>query len=63
MVSRANRLANHFLQHRCEEGRPVAFFPENQPRYLERAWAAKIAGLDCVCVSKQVNSEDVAYIL
>lgn len=63
MVSRANRLGNFFLQQGLNEGDTVAFFLENQPRYLELVWAAKIVGLYYVCISKQLNSADVAYIL
>jgi acyl-CoA synthetase (AMP-forming)/AMP-acid ligase II len=63
MVSRANRLANLFLQQGLAQGDTVAFFLENQPRYLELVWAAKIAGLYYVCISRQLNSADVSYIL
>jgi long-chain acyl-CoA synthetase len=63
MISRANRLAHVFMEYGLEEGDTVAYFLENQPRYLEAVWAAKITGLYYVCISRQLNAADVAYIL
>jgi long-chain acyl-CoA synthetase len=63
MISRANRLARLFIRLGLKEGDTVAWFLENQPRYLELVWAAKIAGLYYVCIGRQLNAADVAYIV
>jgi acyl-CoA synthetase (AMP-forming)/AMP-acid ligase II len=63
MVAGANRLARFFMRLGLKEGDTVAYFLENQPRYLEAVWGAKIAGLYYVCISRQLNDADVAYIL
>ena len=63
MIAGANRLARLFIRLGLNEGDTVAYFLENQPRYLEAVWGAKIAGLYYVCISRQLNAADVAYIL
>lgn len=63
MVAAANRLANLFVEMGLQEGDCVAFFLENHIRYLELAWAAKIAGLYYVCMPRQLSRSDAAYIL
>jgi acyl-CoA synthetase (AMP-forming)/AMP-acid ligase II len=63
MIAGANRLARFFIRLGLQEGDTVAYFLENQPRFLEAVWGAKIAGLYYVCVSRQLNDADVAYIL
>jgi acyl-CoA synthetase (AMP-forming)/AMP-acid ligase II len=63
MMSNANRLARLFRRLGLSEGDTVAFFMDNQPGYLELCWAAKDSGLFYVCIGRQLNAPDVAYIL
>lgn len=60
---RSNRLAQLF-QHRGLRFRDhVAIFMDNNPRYLEVAWAAQRSGLYFTPVNFHFNAEEVAYIL
>ncbi|MBN9530276.1 MAG: AMP-binding protein [Alphaproteobacteria bacterium] len=63
MMSRANRLSALFDRLGLGEGDTVAFLLENQVRYPELCWAAKNAGLYYVCISRQSNAVDAAYIV
>ncbi|SEP93397.1 AMP-binding protein [Thalassovita taeanensis] len=63
MVSNANRLANHLISSGLKQGDCISIFLENNLRYLEVVWAAKIAGLYYVCIGRQLNAPDVSYVV
>lgn len=63
MISNANRLANYFVSIGLNEGDCISIFLENQVRYLELVWAAKITGLYYVCIGRHLNGSDVGYII
>ncbi len=63
MMARANRLSDLFDRLGLAEGDTVAFLLENQVRYAELCWAAKNSGLYYVCISRQSNAADAAYVI
>lgn len=63
MMGRADRLSNVFIDFGLSAGDTVAFLLENDVHYPELCWAAKNSGLYYVCLSRQSNVPDAAYIL
>jgi long-chain acyl-CoA synthetase len=60
---RANRLAQLFRRRGLERGATVAIILENNPRFLEVAWAAQRAGLYYTAINSHLTAEEAAYIV
>ena len=63
LVERADRAANLFAALGVKAGETIAVFLENNIRYAELCWAAKNSGLYYVCISAQLNVDDLDYIV
>ena len=63
LVDNSWRAARLFEQLGCREGDTIAILLENQLRYPELCWAAKNSGLHYVCVGRQLNAADAAYVV
>jgi long-chain acyl-CoA synthetase len=59
----SNRLARLLRDRGLGFGDHIAIFMDNDPRYLEVAWAAQRSGLYFTPVNFHFNAEEVAYIL
>ncbi|HMK13256.1 MAG TPA: AMP-binding protein, partial [Acidimicrobiales bacterium] len=60
---RSTRLARIFRDAGLQRGDHVALFMENQPRFLEVAWAALRSGLYITTINNYLTVPEVAYIL
>ena len=47
----------------AHRGDTVALMMDNDPRYLELAWAAQRAGLRYTTISPRLTADEAAYIL
>jgi acyl-CoA synthetase (AMP-forming)/AMP-acid ligase II len=63
LVRRADQAANLFASLGIQAGDTIALFLENNIRYAELCWAAKNSGLYYVCISSQLNTDDLDYIV
>jgi long-chain acyl-CoA synthetase len=63
LADNSNRAAGLFQALGCREGDTIAIMLENQLRYPELCWAAKNAGLHYVCIGKQLNAAEAAYVV
>ena len=63
LEERSNQGAQLFRSLGLVPGDVVAILMENNPRFLEVAWAAQRAGLYYVCISWRLQLSEVAYIL
>ncbi|MBK9178158.1 MAG: AMP-binding protein [Acidimicrobiales bacterium] len=59
----ANRLARFFRDLGLQPGDHVAFFMENNPRFLQIAWGAHYAGLYYTAISSRLTPGEVEYIV
>ena len=62
LVDRADRCANLIADLGVPAGATIAIFVENGLRFAELCWAAKNSGLYYVCISTQLNTDDLAYV-
>jgi long-chain acyl-CoA synthetase len=60
---RSNQGAHAFRSLGLQRGDVFAVCMENQPRYLEIAWANQRSGLYMVCISTKLTASEVEYIL
>ncbi len=60
---RSNQVAQLLWSRGLRPGDSIAIFMENNPIYLEVAWAAQRSGLYYTAVSSRLLAEEVAYIL
>jgi long-chain acyl-CoA synthetase len=60
---RSNRGAHFFRSLGLKRGDVIAVCMENNPRYLEIAWANQRSGLYIVCISSKLTAPEVEYIL
>jgi acyl-CoA synthetase (AMP-forming)/AMP-acid ligase II len=63
LLARSNRLANFFQSLGLKHGDVVAILLENQPGFLEVAWAAQRSGLYYTAINWHLSSDEVEYIL
>jgi acyl-CoA synthetase (AMP-forming)/AMP-acid ligase II len=63
LADRSNRLAHVFRVRGLERGAVVAIFMENNPRFLEIAWAAQQSGLHYTTINSHLTAEEAAYIV
>jgi len=63
LEDRSNRLAQLFRARGIERGDVVAIFLENNPRFLEVAWAAHRCGLLYTAVNSHLTADEAAYIV
>jgi len=61
--ARSNRLAQYFHRVGLRRGDTVALFMENNPRFLEIAWAARRSGLYLTAVNRYLTAEEAIYII
>src|SRR5687767_14888360 len=59
----SNRLAQLFRDRGLQFGDHIAIFMDNNPRYLQVAWAAQRSGLYFTPINFHFTAEEVAYIL
>ncbi len=60
---RSNRLARLLHARGLRRGDTIALFMENNPRFLEVAWAALRSGLYLTAVNRYLTVEEAAYIV
>jgi acyl-CoA synthetase (AMP-forming)/AMP-acid ligase II len=60
---RSNRLAQLFRTRGLERGDTVAILLENNPRFLEVAWAAQRGGLYYTAINWHLTPDEAAYIV
>jgi len=60
---RSNQGAHFFRSLGLKTGDVVAILMENNPRFLEIAWAAQRSGLYFTCISTKLTAVEVEYIL
>ena len=63
LEDRSNQGAQLFRALGLKPGDGVAFFMENDIRYLEICWAAQRAGLYFTCISSRLTAGEVEYIV
>lgn len=59
----SNRLAHLLHQRGLRPGDVIAILMENNPRFLEAAWAAQRSGLYHTAISTRLTSDEVAFIV
>jgi acyl-CoA synthetase (AMP-forming)/AMP-acid ligase II len=62
LAARANRAAHLFRDRGLTRGGTVAILLENNPRFLEIAWAAQQSGLYYTAINSHLTAEEAAYI-
>ncbi len=60
---RSNRLAHFLRVQGLTRGDHIALFMENQPRFMEVAWAALRSGLYLTAINSHLTAEEVGYIV
>ncbi len=63
MAERSNQLARFFRSLGLERGDVVAVLMENQPGFLETAWAAQRSGLYYAAINWHLSPDEVEYII
>jgi long-chain acyl-CoA synthetase len=63
LEERSNQGAHLFRSLGLKRGDVIAVCMENNPRYLEIAWANQRSGLYIVCISSKLSPPEVEYIL
>lgn len=61
--ARVNRLANVFLEMKCQKGQRVAILTENSHKYLEVYFAVAKAGLTIVPLNFRLAQDELVHIL
>jgi len=60
---RSNQVAQYFSSQGISPGDAIAILMTNRIEYFECVWGAQRSGLYYVCISNQLNAEEIAYIL
>src|SRR5205823_13722404 len=60
---RSNQLAQLFRAGGLKRGDHIALFMENNPRFMEVAWAALRSGLYITCINSHLTAPEVSYIV
>ena len=63
LADASRRIASVLRERGARHGDCIALLIENQPAFMEVAWAAQRAGLRYTAISTRLTSEEVAYIL
>jgi acyl-CoA synthetase (AMP-forming)/AMP-acid ligase II len=61
--ARINRLAHLLREHRLSAGDRMAVLMDNDPRFLEIAWAAQLSGLYYTAINWHLTADEAAYIV
>ena len=63
LEARSNQGAQLFRKHGLAIGRVAAMMMDNNPRFIEIAWAAQRSGIYMVYISSRLLAAEVAYIM